>query len=200
MQLKLLEQPKQEIITLEEAKNYLRINQNCDDNLIKTMISATREAMETILQKSLVKQKWMYKIMGSDLARFTVSEKDFMNMMPGTIIIPLPKPPVISIEKITIRYKNGSQKILTEYQNVAGDCFCVKFSITQLEASVEDIEIVYYTGIVEEAENIPYQLKLSNLMLVANSYNNRFSYNSSDFMPASIEKMLSPFRNVMRVA
>ena len=38
--------------------------------------------------------------MGSDLARFTVSEKDFMNMMPGTIIIPLPKPPVISIEKI----------------------------------------------------------------------------------------------------
>ena len=200
MQLTLLERPNQEIITLAEAKNYLRINQDCDDSLIETMIAATREAMESILQKSLLKQKWMYKIMACDLHKFVVAEKKFIGLRNGSLVIPLPKPPVISIDKIRANYRNGVQKNIAEYDDKIGDCFCVKFSLDQLGAKLDNIEIIYYAGIVEDAENIPYQLKLSNLMLVANAYKNRFSYDSSDFMPASIEKMLSPFRNIVRVA
>ena len=45
MKLILIEQPTDEIISLEETKNYLRIDHDFDDDLLKMLIKSTRAAM-----------------------------------------------------------------------------------------------------------------------------------------------------------
>lgn len=198
MQLNLLEKNEQELISLPEAKNYIRVEQNCDDNLIKTFISATREAMESILQKSIVKQKWSYQIDAKDVVYIEVNN-DISDISSCKVKIPLPRPPVIEIEKVTVNYKNGKSRVLNNYEQEVDRQFCLLIDRNEIRPSVKNIEIVYSAGIVENVENVPYQLKLANLMLVANAYKNRFSYDSSEFMPKSIEKMLAPFRPALRL-
>lgn len=199
MELVLLEQPQQEIISLNEVKNYARIDQDCDDSLIKTFISATREAMESILQKSIIKQKWLYQIDAKNINNLNVGEKNFPSILYGLIKIPLPKPPVISIEKVKVNYMDGRSKDI-KYDEEIDSRFYVIINQREIGTRVKSIDVVYYAGISETSENVPYQLKLANLMLVANAYRNRFTYNSAEFMPKNIEKILSPFKPAMRLA
>lgn len=198
MELSLLEKNEQELVSLDEVKNYIRIDQSCDDNLINTFISATREAMESILQKSIIKQKWLCKIDAKDINYIDISD-DSSCISSKKVRIPLPRPPVITIEKVTINYKNGRSKILKDFEEMADKQFYLLIDREEVRSSVKNIEIVYYAGIVENAENVPYQLKLANLMLVANAYQNRFRYDSSEFMPKNIEKLLAPFKPALRL-
>lgn len=199
MKLTLLEKTKQELISLAEAKNYIRIDQNCDDNLIDTFISATREAMESILQKSIIKQKWMYQVDAKDINYIELEAKNLSDISSTKAKIPLPRPPVITIEKITINYKNGRSKILEDFEEKSDHQFYVLINREEIRPSVKNIEIIYCAGIAENPENVPYQLKLANLMLVANAYKNRFTYDSSELMPKSIEKLLAPFKPALRL-
>lgn len=199
MQLNLIEKPKEEVITLEEAKHYLRIDQDCDDSLIKTFISATREAMETLLQKSIIKQKWRYVIDMKNINNVNYGEKDFPMLSFSSMKIPLPKPPVLQIEQVSIIYKNYQRKTITNYEIESDDRFYIRINNIESRSAIKQIEIEYYSGIAETSENVPYQLKLANLMLIADVYKNRFTYDSSSFMPKSIEKMLTPFKYVRLV-
>ncbi len=56
MNLELIAQPNSEIITLQEVKDYLNIDHDFEDNLLELLIKSTREAIETIVQKSIIKQ------------------------------------------------------------------------------------------------------------------------------------------------
>lgn len=198
MQLTLLEHPQEEIISLNDVKNYTRIDQNCDDSLLKTFISATREAMEALLQKSIIKQKWLYRIDAKEINNLSIDEKDFPSILYGLVKIPLPKPPVITIEKVTINYANGRTRDI-KYDEEMNGRFYVTINQRELSPQVKSIDVVYCAGIAEHAENVPYQLKLANLMLVANAYRHRFTYNSSDFMPQNVKQVLSPFKCAMRL-
>lgn len=198
MELTLLEKSEQELVSLDEVKNYIRIDQSCDDNLINTFISATREAMESILQKSIIKQKWLCKIDVNDINHIDIND-DSSCISSEKVRIPLPRPPVITIEKVTINYKNGRNKVLENFEELADKQFYLLINREEIRSSVKSIEIVYCAGVVEEAKNVPYQLKLANLMLVANAYQNRFRYDSAEFMPKSIDKLLSPFKPALRL-
>ena len=58
------------------------------------------------------------------------------------------------------------------------------------------IIIKYKAGISDQAENIPYQLKLANLMLVANAYQERYSYSQNNVISQSVKELLMPFLNL----
>ena len=45
MKLNLIQKPNEEIISVQDAKRYMRIDQDYDDGLIGFFIKATREAM-----------------------------------------------------------------------------------------------------------------------------------------------------------
>ena len=197
MKLTLLEKPQQEIISLSEAKHYIRVDQDYDDGLINTFISATREAMETLLQKSIIKQKWLYQIDMKDILNANYGEKDFPDILGNSIKIPLPKPPVLKVEQVTVIYNNDKRKIVPHDVEI-DDGFFVRIQV-EFRSKIKSREITYYTGIAEISENIPYQLKLANLMLVADAYKNRFTYDSACFMPKSIEKLLTPFKRMRLV-
>lgn len=195
MQLKLVQAPASEIITLEEAKNYLRIDHNYDDGLLLGFIKATREAMESIIQKSVMKQVWEYQLDNRDIRKFAGEEDDCPSVLGDMLSIPLPKPPTIRILSVVIddlEYDNKRytlEKIYSQFRV----CINCKHGA---KPKNRHICITYEAGIADSAENVPYQLKLANLMLVANAYQERFSYKPNGVISQGVRQLLEPFLNL----
>jgi uncharacterized phiE125 gp8 family phage protein len=196
MQLNLIEGPTCEIITLEETKNYLRIDHDFDDNLISLFIKSTREAMEAIIQKSIMKQVWEYKSEDQFISNFYFNSDDYPSVFKNTLKIILPKPPVRNILCVKINDNEIDPQQCS--LDTAGNKFCLcihgKHSFTKKPKI--SVIVRYEAGISDCAENIPYQLKLANLMLVANAFRERYSYSQCDVISEGIRQLLSPFLNI----
>jgi hypothetical protein len=197
IQLNLIEKPSQEIITLDEAKNYLRIDHDFDDNLILSFIKSTREAMESIIQKSIMKQIWEYKLYNSSISDFDFIESDYPSIFSGTMKITLPKPPIIKIISVAIDNKelSSGKYSLGKINNKFCLCINSKKFLSDGRRKIS-IDIVYEAGIADCVENIPYQLKLANLMLVANAFQERYSYRQNSVISQGVKQLLEPFLNL----
>lgn len=194
MQLNLIEAPASEIITLEETKKYLRIDHDFDDNLIVMLIKSTREAIEAVIQKSIMKQAWEYNIQNQHVSNFYFNEGgDYPNVFDDVLKISLPKPPVRKIISVEI----GDKEIDPEKCSLdtVNNRFCLCIHDKRLLARKRKISvsIKYEAGISDRAENIPYQLKLANLMLVANAFQERYSYSQNNVVSQGVKQLLSPF-------
>lgn len=196
MQLSLVEKPHEEIVSLEETKNYLRISHDFDDSLLEIMIRSTREAMESIIQKSVMAQTWKYTINNDFITSACVQEDDFSSICYDVFRIPLPKPPVVKI----IRVKADDTEL--DSQSYMLEKFNSKFYLSISSKKIftanrkASIAIEYTAGISDKKENIPYQLKLANLMLIANAYQERYSYNQNSFVSQGVKRLLEPFLNL----
>ncbi|MDR0580726.1 MAG: head-tail connector protein [Holosporaceae bacterium] len=196
MQLNLLEKPSEEIITLVETKNYLRIDHDFDDNLITAIIKSTREAMEAIIQKSILKQVWEYKLDNMSIGNFDFQEGNYPSLYCNSVRIPLPKPPIREIISASV---DNRELNLDKYSlEKTNDKFCLCVDRKHLFRNRRKISITikYSAGIVDSAENIPYQLKLANLMLVANAFQERFLYPQNSIVSQGVKQLLHPFLNL----
>lgn len=190
MNLELIEQPNSEIITLQEVKDYLNIDHDFEDNLLELLIKSTREAIETIVQKSIIKQTWKYTLLRQE---FTNLNSDGRPCVFGNMIkIPMPRPPVLNIVKVVVDDKIiDNKKIRLEKIN---NTFYLYINNVRNFENTEKIEITYDAGIALFPNSVPYQIKLANLMLVANAYQDK--YHSTYQMPSGIRELLSPFLNL----
>ena len=102
MQLNLIKKPENEILSLEETKNYLRIDHDFDDTLIANTVKSTREALESIIQKSILKQTWEYILDDCSVCNFDSGESSYPNIFCDVIRIPLPKPPIMKVISVII--------------------------------------------------------------------------------------------------
>jgi hypothetical protein len=196
MQLISIEQPANEIISLEETKNYLRIDHDFDDSLINMLIKSTRQAMESIIQKSIMKQKWQYIIDSRSACNLEAGESNYPSIFCNQIIIPLPKPPVVDVISVTIgEVEIPKQKYSLEQINGK---FCVCFDRSKFISSRKNIQIkiVYEAGIANDPNEASSQLKLANLMLVANAYNERYAYKQNSVVSQGVKQLLRPFLNL----
>lgn len=199
MMLSLIKSYDEEIISLEEAKNYLRIEHDVEDKFISGLIKSTREAIEAIIQKSIVLQKWKYEIDSSSMCYLDSGDSGLPCFFCGSVNIALPKPPVINIESVSINnVKLGAnayklEKMSNKY------CLYVNYTNERLLDKNMSVSVIYNAGMAENSENIPYQLKLANLMLLSNAYQERFAYNSANIISSGIKQLLSPFLN-MRIS
>jgi hypothetical protein len=196
MQLSLVEKPREEIVSLEEVKNYLRISHDFDDSLLDLIIKSTREAMESIIQKSVMVQTWAYTINNDSICYNGVNEDDFPVICYDIIRIPLPKPPVAKI----ISVKIDNQEIDNQHYRLekfnSRFCLCLSSAEVLNARRKASIIIEYEAGISDKKENIPYQLKLANLMLIANAYQERYSYNQNSVISQGVKRLLEPFLNL----
>jgi hypothetical protein len=196
MQLNLIEKPSDEIITLEETKNYLRIDHNFDDNLILCLIKSTREAMESIIQKSIMKQTWEYTFDRNSICEFDFGKSDHPSIFGNTLRILLPKPPIIRIVSVKINNRTiNPQKYSLEKVNDKF-CLCVSDRGVFSDGRKISMAIIYEAGVADRVENVPYQLKLANFMLAANAYRERFSCSSGGNISKGVRQLLDPFLNL----
>ena len=191
MKLNLLTKAKAELISLAEAKSYLHINHNFDDDLIKFLIKSNREAIETMVQQSIVKQTWKY----------TVKREEFSNLVSnngpyvfGTMItIPLPRPPVLEVKGVLIDDKSISKNKVKLVKD--NNTYFIHIRNIKNFEDCSKVVIIYDTGIAETLDEVPEQIKLANLILVANAYQDRYTTPLS-IMPAIVRELLSPFLNL----
>jgi hypothetical protein len=188
-----MEKPSFEIVSLKEAKNYLHIDHDFDDELIQTIITSTREAMESIVQKSIVKQTWSYVIRIDALSSLRCDGLHHPCVSSNMVGIPLPKPPILKIVSVSVNdHKIDEEKYVLEKQLSRFCVFIPREDILGKDAAT-DVSIVFEAGMADSPANIPYTLKLANLMMVSNAYNERYSYKSDGFMTQAIRQLLNPF-------
>lgn len=97
MALKLIQQPQQEPLTLEQVKKHLRIDGNDLDSELLTYIQAARIYAETVTNYALATQTW------------DITYNEFPQMP-----VTFPKPPLQSVEYVKLTDKNGVNLILPE--------------------------------------------------------------------------------------
>ncbi len=106
--------------------------------------------------------------------------------------IPMPRPPVLDIVKVVVDDKIvDNRKIRLEKIN---NTFFLYINNIRNFENAKKIEIIYDAGIALFPTSVPYQIKLANLMLVANAYQDK--YHSTYQMPCGIRELLSPFLNL----
>ncbi len=91
MALKLKTPPPVEPVTLVEVKSLLRIDDNDDDNLISSMITAIRQRAEEWTRRSFLTQTWTLW-----LDEFPFRSGNTLNKLNGRVII-IPRPPMQSV-------------------------------------------------------------------------------------------------------
>lgn len=196
MKLALIEQPTDEIITLKETKNYLRIDHDFDDDLLNMLIKSTRTAMEAIIQKSIMSQTWEYTIDHNSVSNSRYERRDIANVSCGIVTIPLPKSPVVNI--LSVKMGNETVESAAYCLEKFTNKYCLILNCKNLPSKKVKYPIVirYKSGISTTVENVPYQLKLANLMLVANAYQERYSYSQNNVISQSVKELLMPFLNL----
>lgn len=123
--LYLITPPTEDVVTLDEAKAYLRITNVDFDDLIQTMIDASVSALDPAssgwLGRALRPQTWEYRLPG--FGPYQVYDSYYHRLMEPEFhyrrhrhlnYIELPYPPLISIDSVKYDDGNGVEQTLIE--------------------------------------------------------------------------------------
>nr|BDD44894.1 hypothetical protein 1 [bacterium] len=90
MNIKLVQAPTTEPVSLADMKLYLRVDLNDEDALITSLIKTAREHVETFTRRAIPSQQWAL----------------YLDKFPAKEIV-IPKPPLFSVQSITYKDKDG---------------------------------------------------------------------------------------------
>ena len=139
MPMQLITPPAGEPISLAEAKLHLRVDFDDDDSLIQVLISAARQAAETLTNRQLVTARWRMvldsfpgpSLMGVPAGQtFTI---------PGHAVL-LSKSPVISVVEIRYLDMAGVWQVMPA-ANYTVDCACEPARITPVFGQIWPIAL-----------------------------------------------------------
>lgn len=174
--------PSVEPVTVEEAKEFCRIDISDDDTLLTNLIKAAREASERYTGRAYINQT--VKVVGETNSR----------------MITLPRPPQSAISTVKYLDSAGAWQALTlttDYTVIAvGSTIAVYISGSPYvnENGYYTVEIVYTAGYGAAAINVPYALKQAILNRVAAMYENRGNGTPNYHNARALE---GPYRRVL---
>lgn len=190
MSLTLVTEPTNEPLTLQQAKDHLRLDTDDDDSLLVDLIKAARVWVEGQTHRALLTQTWDYGIDGGWPYRR------------GQPYIKLPLNPVASITSIT--YVDGTSPnptlASTQYTVAArkhGSFIVPAYNVTwPTVRCVPDAVVVRF---VAGESTCPKPLERAIALLVTHMYENREAVNTGQGqvimdIPYSLEAMISPYR------
>lgn len=184
----IIQEPGEEIITLEDLKSFLRINNSKDDKLILALIKAARKTIEQFTNKVFLTQEQEFSVSGRDLNFFQNGELNNSH-----IVINLPVSPIQKINSVVVR--NGSDEIKLD-----------KFYLINTGSvykAVVDSNLIYYSSFVKinytagfrAIENVPEPLKVATIMLVNDLYTAKESSYKKGIREG-IESIIRPYKAV----
>jgi uncharacterized phiE125 gp8 family phage protein len=164
MALQLQAGPDTEPISLEEAKAHIKPQDSAAENdLIKALITAMREAAEHALDRSLITQTW----------RLT------LDAFPCDGVILLEKPPILTVESVKYWNVDGVQITLAgaayalDKESEPGRLVAAPGTAwpgTQLRMNA--VEVIYTAGYGAEAADVPSAVKQWMLAMMRAAYDN----------------------------
>jgi uncharacterized phiE125 gp8 family phage protein len=157
-------EPATEPITLEEAKLFIKQDETADDDLIENLIIASRQYVEKRTGLALITQSW------------TATMPD---LYPYIDLNPFP---LQSITSMTYKDVNGNNQSLTYSSYYWLDTLAKPPTLSlksgvSLPTVINDcpnaVSIVYEVGYGDDAEDVPYTLRLIIQQMVAQWYLHR---------------------------
>ncbi len=186
----LLAPPLAEPVTLAEAREFLRVDDNIEDGFISTLISAARLHVESVTGRALISQTW--RLVADD--------------WPADRIILLPRSPLVSIDSITAFDAGGNpvSLALAQFQPQANMAPARIFLPEKISGSPDlrefnGIEVDYVAGFGSAPSDIPNDLRHALLSLVGYWFEHRDALvvaGSGSVVPRGFDGLLSAYREV----
>jgi uncharacterized phiE125 gp8 family phage protein len=154
--------PATEPLALDETKGFLRVDQDNDDALVSSLITAARQLCEGYTGRSLVSRGYSL----------------FFDRWPKLRVIELPYPPLLSVAEVNIYAPDNSFITLDPagyYADTAGGRIVLADGAVRPRPgrAANGIEIRYTAGYGAAGEDVPAPLRQGMLMLVAHLYEHR---------------------------
>jgi hypothetical protein len=201
MSLTLIVPPHCEPVRLSEAKIFLRIETNEEDELLGSLIRTARQAVEACTAKSLICQSWELK---TSLAYcLSISDDNYLtgHKSRGKRGLEIPRSPFIRlIEKPKLVNDYGTQEISSYRLDTAGRVARMHFSKLHENVLYEQsiIQVQFEAGYGNTPENVPEPLRQAILMVVAELYEKRVSLNDNQKAPPTLNfrafELVKPYR------
>lgn len=159
--------PTHNPVSLEEAKNYLKVDYATDDDLIEALIFAARKQVENELGGLLIVKR-------------TVTQKQ----TGGVKTIDLMRGPMVSISSITYYedFDSVGELISSSDYRFADGAIFHRNGFWDEGREADGYVIVYTAGLVDDtgqaAENSPETIRMAILRIVAYLYENREEYST----------------------
>lgn len=190
MALQLLSGPQVEPLSLQEAKEHLRVDHLYEDTLISSLITASRLHVEVMLSRALIDQSWSL----------------FLDAWPDDGRVEIPLAPVSSISAVNIYDSEGNPLPLSaSHYTLDGVSEPARLviepgaSVTSPGRSVNGIEVRFTAGYGVAASDVPQSIRQALLLLVAHWYERREPVSlgeTSIKVPETASSLLSPYKMV----
>jgi len=179
----LLAGPATEPVPLAEAKAYLRVDDDAEDGLIATLVTAARLHVEATAGRALLTQTW----------------RAVLDAWPAERSVRLPVMPLASLVAVTAYDAAGQAHALAPGQfqiEPAPARLLLPPAIAGLPAlrARLGIEIDYLAGYGDTAADVPADLKQALLVLVGAWFEHRDSASAPP--PVGFERLVMPYRAV----
>ncbi|WP_176083419.1 head-tail connector protein [Martelella sp. HB161492] len=149
--------PASEPVSLDEAKNYLRIDHDDDDELITGLIVTARKHLEALTGLSLMTQSWRL----------------YRDSWPKSGMISLAHGPVASVSSVTVYDAEGNANaVALDRARLDGTARPVRFYLPEIaaaRASMNGIEVDFIAG-YGAAADVPEPAKAAITRHVAHMY------------------------------
>lgn len=195
----LITPPTIEPVSLEEAKDHLRVSDACEDGLIVGLIQAAREYVERFTSRQLITATWAQKLDAFPACRLY----NHYTKVPESDLIRLPKPPLQSVSSITYVDTAGVTQTLdpakyivdtTEEPARLAPAFGQSWPSTRQQLNAVTITFIAGYGL---DSLVPSGIRTAMKLLMSNWFENREATISGtiiDEVPMGVSALLWPYR------
>lgn len=186
MRIELVERPEIAPVTLQEAKDYCKIDTDVDDDIVLRLINGATQYVESYCNTSLITQTKIVWLNPSDV--------DYKYNY-----VDLPIGPIIEIDELNSYGQTNTETLADVHYTLSGRRLFWDngYYWPSDVRGFDSYAVTALVGYGDDAESVPEDIKNAILMLVANWYQNREAtpLEAQDkTIPYSVTAKLAPFR------
>ena len=206
--LRQMSQPANEPVSIDQAKLHLRIDFDTDDDLLIAYITAARQYVEKVMQRSIYNRQMrltldFFPVPGWQTS-VGASEQAYMAWYFRALAIRLPKPAVASITAVSYRGDDGEMHTLDPSTYVAdliseparimpAPGFTWPYQTNYVPGSVVIDYVSGTYGDGAEVDTCPQTIKIAILLLIGHWYANREAVSDATMtnIPLGVDSLLA---------
>lgn len=178
----LLTAPAAEPLSLAEAKAFLRIEHDDDDDVVGALIASARIHVEAQTRRALITQQW----------RLT------LDAWPADGRLKVLPAPLAALDAVRVHDDNGAASTL-DLQSFVVDkagsqLVFAPWALAQPGRAAAGIELDVTAGYGDAGSDVPEPLRHAVRLLTAHWYENRGIAGSGGTLPATVAALIAPYR------
>ncbi|EJN01411.1 phage head-tail connector protein [Phyllobacterium sp. YR531] len=184
MTMTLIKPPALEPVTLVEVRQFLRLADNNEDELLEGLVKAARETLETQTGLALINQTFRL----------------YIDQWPSRGLIRIGKYPLQSLGPVTAFGDDGSPSVIAEHDlHLETASRPARLYIASRAGNAGALEVDFVAGFGETGKDVPDALRHAILTLVAHWYEFRGVYGAVQqpvSYPPAFERVIGLWRKV----